>query len=408
VAQDSLKKKCVYCGDAPTNHTLHYINTSIDLFFSSLVPKKEKSGSHFLDPERSPLVRVVGRAVAGLMGSLRMLRFSDDVDDAVSERTKVIWREAQVRGITMQQVLVFGLKREESRALLPQKKGLENDNRLKRKWEYFQSIPIPRWAIQPSSTWVDDKSTFKKNFKKAGLPIADGKAVRTYAQALAAFREFATPVIAKPREGSRARHTTVSITSEEELARAYARAHQLCPDVMIEQYITGTLYRATCVGKKLIGVIEFVKPATVADGIKTTEQLRIAHNAHKKFENLTDVKDDAWFRDALSHQGLTPESVPPAGTHVLLSEHSERPNGGYFIDITDDIPDSTKAEIERAAKVCEIEVIGFDIISKNLKDTREKFTFIEGNSLPYIELHHMPYEGKVRNVAGAVWDLWFA
>ena len=114
----------------------------------------------------------------------------------------------------------------------------------------------------------------------------------------------------------------------------------------------------------------------------------------------------AWFRDAISHQGFSTTSVPPKGTPLLLSEHSERPNGGYFIDITDSVPQTSKNEIERAAHVCEIAVIGFDIISTDLKDSSKPFTFIEGNSLPYIEIHHIPYEGSPRDVAGAVWYMW--
>ncbi len=231
--------------------------------------------------------------------------------------------------------------------------------------------------------------------------------MRTLPQALRAFKELGAPVIVKPRIGSRARHTTINITDETELATAFALSKQLCPFVMIEQCIPGSLFRATCVGGKLIGVVEFIKPSVVADGVMTVEELRVHHNAHKKFPNLTDLKDNEWYRDAIMHQGYTTESTPEAGTRVLLSEHSERPNGGYFIDITDEIPEVTRKEIERGARASEIEVIGFDILSKDLRNPGESFTFIEGNSLPSIELHHLVYEGKIRNVAGAIWDLWF-
>jgi D-alanine-D-alanine ligase-like ATP-grasp enzyme len=401
--QKNIKKEvCVYCGDAQTNHTLHFINTGMDLGIGFFLPRMELPQSPFFKLERSETVRLVGSWTAVVFEKVGIIRFSNDIDDAPSERTRTIWREAQKRGIHTQQIFVFGMKREESRAMLPPRKGSE-----KRAWEYFQSIPIPHWSSQPDTTWVDDKAIFKKKFEKNNLAIAKGRFVMTLAGAKKAFGELGAPVIVKPREGSRARHTTVDITSEEELTRAYARAKQLCPAVMIEQFVSGTLYRATCVGGKLIGVIEFVKPAVIADGVKTVAELRLHHNAHKKFPNLTDVKDDAWFRDAISHQGYDLESVPSAGTKVLLSEHSERPNGGYFVDITDEIPEKTREEIERAACVCEIEVIGFDIISKDLKNAELPFTFIEGNSLPYIEVHHIPYEGSPRNVAGAIWDLWF-
>ena len=337
-----------------------------------------------------------------LAALLRFVRFADEWDETTTARTKSVWTEAKRRGIRMQEVVIGGLRRDEMRALLPSRPGGTH-----LRWEYFESLPIPPWLEQEVGPWIDDKHAFKQVFLAHGLPVARGGAVVSFSQARELLRRFAAPVITKPEEGSRARHTTVGIRNEEELREGFDRAKQLCPFVMVEEFIEGTLYRATCVGRRLVGVIQFVKPAVVADGVRSVEELRQYHNAHKRYEHLTDVRADDWFFDAVKHQGYTPDSVPPSGTTVLLSEHSERPNGGYFIDVTDRIPAATVATIERAAEVCDVEVIGFDIISPDLTDPRARYTFIEGNTLPYIEIHDIPYEGTPRNVAGALWDLWF-
>lgn len=345
----------------------------------------------------------MGRFFPLLLERIGVIKYSDDIAEVVSHRTEAMWKEGIVRGITMQQLSILGKKRDESRALLPQKKGS-----LRRSWEYFQSLPIPYWKMSSENTWVDDKATFKKVFRKNHLPIAEGRSVFTLGQALRTFRSIGKEVIVKPREGSRGRHTTVRITDEEEFIAAFKRAKQLCPFVMVEEYIPGTLYRATCVDGKVIGIMDLVQPIITTDGQKTVEELRLLYNSDgKKFAHLTDVKDDAWFHEAITHQGYTPRSIPPAGVRLVLAEHSERTNGGYFIDITDEVPARTIAEIERAARACQIMIIGFDILSIDLRKEDESFTFIEGNSLPYIEIHHIPYEGKVRNVAGAIWDMWF-
>jgi cyanophycin synthetase len=158
----------------------------------------------------------------------------------------------------------------------------------------------------------------------------------------------------------------------------------------------------------LIGVVEFIKPSIIADGVMTVGQLLAYHNEHKKFDTITPVKNDAWFVDAIHHQGLTVHSIPEKGRVILLSEHSERPNGGYFIDITDTIPEENKQIIEHAARTTELDVIGFDIISMDLRlpHSTEPFVFIEGNSLPFIELHMEVYEGTPRDTPAAVWGLW--
>lgn len=396
------KKKCVYCGDAPVSHPLHFINASLDIFFAELFPRSTSSPRPLFQTQRSPIARALGALVIGLLTGLRLARFSEDIAGAASERTRIVWREAERRGIRVEQLVVLGKKSEELRGLLPPVKG---SKRLG--WEYFQSIPVPPWIDQALDPWVDDKATFKRVFERHALPVAKGVSACTFSGALAAFRSIEAPCIVKPREGSRARHTAVDISSEEELRDAYRRAKQLCAYVMVEEFIRGTLYRATCVGGKLVGVIEFVKPVVLADGVRTIEELRAAYNEAMKLPSVAGVKDDAWYQDALRHQGYAPESIQPAGTRILLSEHSERANGGYFIDITDAVPKGTVEVIERAARVCETHVIGFDIISSDLKENGQRFVFIEGNSLPYIEIHHTPYAGSPRDVAGAVWDAWF-
>ncbi len=394
--------RCVFCGDAPVNHKLHYFNTASSLLPTLLFPPKTTSPKRFYQVTYSPLVRGLARWLISLLWILGAVRFSDEPGPTTTSRTKSVWKEAKKRGIRMQELVMFGLRREEMRALLPSKQGAKKLN-----WEYFNSIPVPPWKNQLGNGWIDDKNTFKRMFQKHDLPVARGAFVRSLAEAKKIFLDIGGRVITKPREGSRARHTTVAISNLRELEEGFVRAKQLCPFVMVEEFIEGTLYRATCVDRKLIGVVQFIKPATVADGVHTVEELRVKHNAHKKFPQLTDVQPDAWFTDAITHQGYTPETILPEGTPLLLSEHSERPNGGYFIDITDAIPEATRATIERAAELCDVEVIGYDIISKDLTDAALRFTFIEGNTLPYIELHDIPFEGTPRNVSGAVFDMWF-
>lgn len=392
-------KACVYCGDAPVNHRLVWIDTGINILLSALF--RPRTASRFFDIDRSPVARALTHFLIHLAVLLGVIGFSVDDATVKTERTRSIWNEAKRRGIPIQTIRALWKRTDDLRALLPRSPGS-----TQLRWHYFESIPVPPWIQTSAGAWVDDKDTFKARFLAANLPVAQGGDARTFQNALKIFKAIGAPVIVKPREGSRARHTTVRIHDEHELHTAFLRAKQLCPYVMVEAFVSGTLYRATCVNNKLIGVIAFVKPMVVADGVMTVAQLLSHHNAHKRFPTLTDVKDDAWFRDAIAHQGYTLESVPPRGTQVLVSEHSERPNGGYFIDVTDRIPRDTVSVIERAAEVSEQPVIGFDIISENLPDASQPFTFIEGNSLPYIEIHDIPYEGTPRSVAAAVWDMW--
>lgn len=386
---------CIHCGAAQYPHSLLWIDALINAGLSRL-PQLERALS-FLPP--SAILRFFDIAIIVSILPLRIiraLRFDAEPSDDTSARTRSFWDEARRRGLRMEQAVVFGRRSEVCRI------------RTRGRWTYFTSIPdIVTPEYMPVGN-VDDKSYFKSVLQAEGLPYARGDAFFTRTRALEYFRGITTAVIVKPRFGSRARHTSLDIRDEATFARAMARAFQISPWCMVEDFIQGDLYRATCVGGKVIGVVHFIKPAIEADGVHTTRELLDMHNAHKKHPTMTDVQADRLFIECLERQGLQEDSVPEKGHLVLLAEHSERPNGGYFVDCTDAIPLGNIEIIERAARATRSPLVGFDIISRDLRKLhmQESLTFIEANRAPYIELHDIPFEGKPRSVAAAHWDLW--
>lgn len=398
-----LRKKtnCTYCGAAPVHHSFEFISTSMHLLTDKILPGTNNKVMGVLMKIVTPFVLFLQKIAFKIWEKLGAIKYIEDENKVVTERTKYILREAKKRNIPMYVMVFFGKTLEYCKALVPVKKN-------KKKWIYFESLPVPEYVNESANIWVDDKKTFNKKFTINNLPVVKSDFAYTLKGGYKIFEKLTLPVITKPRFGSRARHTTVNITNKEDFKKAFKRAQDLCPAVIVEEFKQGTLYRATCVGQKLIGIIEFIKPKIEADGFSTVKELLTKHNNNKKFKTLTDVKNDEWFWDAIFHQGLTQESIPKKGQIILLSEHSERPNGGYFIDITDRIPEENIKIIEAGARVSGLSVIGFDIISKDLTKPHniEPLVFIEGNSLPFIELHHIPFEGQVRDTAKAVWDLW--
>jgi len=55
-----------------------------------------------------------------------------------------------------------------------------------------------------------------------------------------------------------------------------------------------------------------------------------------------------------------------------------------------------------------LSVVGFDcIIPDPTKDANsQRWGIIECNSLPFIDLHYFALEGKPKNIAGMIWDMW--
>lgn len=391
----SRKHPCSYCGDAQASHVFLWWDALINTLLAKL-PAPEYLFSFLISSRMLGWLLDTTTAVA--LSPLRMLgviRFFSTPSKSTSPRTRALWDEARRRGYRMEQAFVFGMPSGLCRVYTHE-------------WHYFNTLPDILSRSYLAAGNIDDKDVFKSALMRDSLPVPEGASFLRIRPALRFFRARGSAVIVKPRFGSRARHTSLDIRDEQTFVHAMHRAFQISPWCMVEEFIPGDLYRATCVGGRLIGVVHFIKPAIAADGEHTVRELLDMHNAQKKHPNMTDVRADRPFSECLERQGLTAGDRPERGRIILLAEHSERPNGGYFVDCTDEIPRENRELIERAARAAHVPVVGLDIISRDIRrpHTVERMVFIEGNRAPFIELHEIPYEGTPRNVAAALWDLW--
>jgi carbamoylphosphate synthase large subunit len=144
-------------------------------------------------------------------------------DDETQLLALMIWNEARERGIEVTEFRLGGLARNIFTAKLP------NGRRIA-----YEGIPLPAADIE-RVRWMDDKAVLKEEFRKLGLPIAQGGAAMTLKGALKIFRTLEAPVIVKPYSGSASRHTILHITNEEELTRAFRIATQVAPRAVIEE-----------------------------------------------------------------------------------------------------------------------------------------------------------------------------
>jgi len=330
-----------------------------------------------------------------------ILTSKETYPDTPLSRKSVIFHEAKRRGIRMQILYVCGKEISYARAWLPKRK-----NAAKKTWHYFEHIPIPPWRDSPLWQNLDNKMELKQLFEKNNIRVPRGGTYAHKETATRAFKKLSTPVIIKPLEGSRARHTRVRVTEEMDFRDAFTQAARICPLVLVEECIEGDVHRVTCVNGKLIAVMRFVRPVIIADGEKTTDELRHVYNASLSFPQVQGVEDTALFSVTLAHQGLHRTSIPTQGTVLRLADFSERVNGGYNEDVTDLIPPSIRAYIERAAHISGLAVVGFDVISEDISSEAVLPVYLEANTAPFIEIHHEPTKGTPRNIAKHIWDLW--
>ena len=168
------KNSCAACGMSPVNHSFMFMQGMIGEVIEFL--GKFSFGSFsFMGGGRSS--DVASRILFSVLSLSGFIRFSSDRKKALSDRTRLIWDEADARRIPMEQVAVFGKLVEHYRA------------KVFGKWHYFEILPIPYWFSQSDYEWVDNKLTFKKFLAKRGFPTPSGRSVRTIASAYRAFNK---------------------------------------------------------------------------------------------------------------------------------------------------------------------------------------------------------------------------
>lgn len=388
---------CRDCGDGAIFHRLTYISIEIDEFLKPLA-------------KPNPFLRAIAKAVYAverkvtpviLEGFMKLgwAKRVTEPDDGTQLLALMLWNEAKERGIKVVEFRLFDLPRNIFLATYPDGRRIA-----------YEGIPTPGHSELLRAPWMDDKAILKEKFRALGLPVAKGGAVRTLEEAKKLFATLTPPVIAKPFSGSASRHTVLHIMNEEDLARGFQIAKQVAPKVVIEEELNGPVYRATVVNGKFAAALRRDQPHVIGDGTHTIRELVEEANTHpaRSGPYFHQMKLDDPAIEELSWQGLTPESVPEKGVRVTLHQKINWSVGGTTADVTDETHPDNIELFEEVARVLMAPIVGLDFIIPDMARSwkeQERLGILECNSMPFFDNHHLPFEGKPRNVAGLIWDM---
>ena len=389
--KEKKKKYCPDCGGAQVSHFVLYMSILLGSFLdpwtnwiSKIIP--------------SSLVDYIGQKITDALIFFKLGNETYAPTKDNSWRARVLWEEAEKRGIKMSEFHLLGKGHDIFTSVY------KGDKR------FFDVLPRPKVYNPKGLEWMDNKGKMKEHFNKAGIKVAPGEVTHFKNKALKIFHSLSHPTITKPNLGSRSRHTTTHLSNEKDFMIAFKKARQLSPWVMIEEELEGYVHRGTLVGGKLIATLRREPAYVIGDGVHNVSKLVAIENQnplrHGPIFHQLKLDDEAMKE--LAHCNRTPETIPAKDEIVTLGQKTSRAVGGGITDMTDVIHPDNVEMLEKIAEVLDDPLIGVDFIMNDVSVSwrdQPKCGVIECNSAPFIDLHHYPLVGRPHNVAAALWDI---
>ncbi|HEY1785072.1 MAG TPA: hypothetical protein VGG30_05955, partial [Pirellulales bacterium] len=251
---------------------------------------------------------------------------------------------------------------------------------------------------------AQDKQLTKTLLRRVGIPVPEGRPVTSALDAWDAAVEVGAPVVVKPRDANHGRGVAIKLSSREAVMNSYELAAAEGEGVIVEQYVPGIEHRVLVVGNRVVAVSRGEPEVVIGDGRHTIRQLI-------DFANLDPRRGDEFARPMckleldplasplLEQQGYTADSVPTAGTRVIIHH-----NGEYTTDVTDQLHPEVASLAVLAARVVGLDVAGIDLVAQDIGRPLEsqRGMFIEVNAGPGLQMHAQPQVGRPRPVGAAI------
>ena len=185
---------------------------------------------------------------------------------------------------------------------------------------------------------------------------------------------------------------TTSVSSRRQLVAAMGRAGSYCPDVLVEEQISGDNYRLLYLDGVLIEALMRRPPALLGDGTSSVKDLaskRISHDAGAMAPSGTRLSRRV--RRMVAQTGMAAASVPAAGEAVPLRPVIAMDDRQDNESVTDSMCEEVVKAGAAAAAALGVRLAGVDVITPDrsmpLGDVGG--AVIEVNTGPGLHYHYM-------------------
>jgi GNAT-family acetyltransferase (TIGR03103 family) len=232
----------------------------------------------------------------------------------------------------------------------------------------------------------DDKRLTLRVLAAAGLSVP-AQIEAQDAQTVADFLQQHARVVVKPVRGEQGQGVKVDLTELDEVQAAIEAARHFCEQVIVEQMVAGSDLRIVVIDHQVVAAASRRPASVVGDGSSTLRILIEKQSRRRQMATAGESRipmDDETLR-CLKGQGYTLDSVPAAGTTVLVRKTANLHTGGTIHDMTPVLHPVLREAAERASRVLEIPVVGFDFIVQS--PDRPEYVIIEANERPGLANH---------------------
>jgi cyanophycin synthetase len=256
---------------------------------------------------------------------------------------------------------------------------------------------------------AQDKQLTRTLLRAVGVPVPEGRPVTSAEDAWEAACEVGPPVVVKPRDGNHGRGVAIGVTTREQVMNAYDEALKEGEGVLVERYAVGADHRLLVVGNRVVAAVRREPPQVVGNGRSTISELvdqlnRDPRRSGDLSAGLRTITFDPVALSVLAEQGYAPESIPPAGSRVLIQRKVNIFTGGTATDVTDEVHREVAARAVEAARAVGLDVAGIDLMANDIGQPLEEQggAVVEVNAGPGLQMHLEPTSGNPRPVGEAI------
>jgi cyanophycin synthetase len=208
--------------------------------------------------------------------------------------------------------------------------------------------------------------------RSAGLPAAEHAVAATFDDARLAAQRIGWPVAVKPIDRDRGEGVAVDVADDQLLQAAFDEAvrHSRIKQAIVERQVDGVCHRLFVTDGKLLYAVRRLPMSVTGNGLQTVAELvAVEFEAQQRLPPWvrSAIRPlDALALAAIAAAGLTPSSIPAAGTRVPLRRIESTKWGGVDEEVTQRIhPENLRVALAASA-LFGLDVVGIDIISPDI------------------------------------------